>query len=178
MGRSRSAGHLATATTCRACRGSAPSGWARGYWLNDDEYKQRVAHARHAARQRQRYDSISSSAEAVRERFGTVGGAVSPPPHWLERSHTSAASRRYIIDPPNGRSRALTPEALPAQQERNAITAGAPARAQRREAELVHRSQQLRSLHQPRHRGSLTPKIYNSGNRIVQGPGWLAFATR
>ena len=23
--------------------------------------------------------------------------------------------------------------------------------------------------------GSLTPKIYNSGNRIVQGPGWLAF---
>jgi hypothetical protein len=24
--------------------------------------------------------------------------------------------------------------------------------------------------------GSLTPKIYNSGNRIVQGPGWLAFS--
>ena len=23
--------------------------------------------------------------------------------------------------------------------------------------------------------GSLTPKIYNSGNRIVQGPGWVAF---
>ena len=24
--------------------------------------------------------------------------------------------------------------------------------------------------------GSLTPKIYNSGNRIVQGPGWVAFS--
>ena len=30
-------------------------------------------------------------------------------------------------------------------------------------------------MYQPRPVGSLTPKIYNSGNRIVQGPGWVAF---
>ena len=37
------------------------------------------------------------------------------------------------------------------------------------------RPQQLRPLHHSRRPGLIQPAIYNSGSRIIQGPGWLAF---
>src|SRR4029453_18670643 len=48
-------------------------------------------------------------AEEFEARFGTVGGAVSPPPHWLQRARTVSRGSSYRIDPPGGRIPALTP---------------------------------------------------------------------
>src|SRR6185312_15013482 len=47
-----------------------------------------------------------------------VGGAVSPPPHWLERARTVSRVSSYVIDPPDGRIPALTPAAQAAAQQR------------------------------------------------------------
>src|SRR4029079_5650096 len=74
------------------------------------------------------------------------------------------------------RQPAMTPEALKAQQERNAI-----AQANRRALNGVEANWTTDRSNYDRCislglQGSLTPKIYNSGNRIVQGPGWLAFS--
>jgi hypothetical protein len=69
----------------------------------------------------------------------------------------------------------MTPEAQKAQQERNQRQ-----QARRRELNgieadwVTDRSNYDRCISLGV-QGSLTPKIYNSGNRIVQGPGWLAF---
>jgi len=146
------------------------------YRLNDDEHKQRVT-ARDTQLANDNSDEFTlERAEEFEKRFGTVGGAVSPPPHWLERSRDVSRVASYIIDPPNGRQPALTPEALKAQQERNAI-----AQANRRALNGVEANWTTDRSNYDRCislgvEGSLTPKIYNSGNRIVQGPGWLAFS--
>jgi len=146
------------------------------YRLNDDEHKQRVA-ARDTQLANDNSDEFSlDRAEEFEKRFGTVGGAVSPPPHWLERSRDVSRVASYIIDPPNGRQPALTPEAQKAQQERNAAAAERRRLLNGVEANwTTDRSNYDRCISLGVE-GSLTPKIYNSGNRIVQGPGWLAFS--
>jgi len=146
------------------------------YRLNDDEHKQRVA-ARDTQLANDNSDEFTlERAEEFEKRFGTVGGAVSPPPHWLERSRDVSRVASYIIDPPNGRQPALTPEAQKAQQERNAAAAERRRLLNGVEANwTTDRSNYDRCISLGVE-GSLTPKIYNSGNRIVQGPGWLAFS--
>jgi hypothetical protein len=146
------------------------------YRLTDDEHKQRVANRDQQLANDNSDEFTLERAEEFEKRFGTVGGAVSPPPHWLERSRDVSRVASYIIDPPNGRQPALTPEALKAQQERNAIT-----QANRRALNGVEANWTTDRSNYDRCislgvEGSLTPKIYNSGNRIVQGPGWLAFS--
>ena len=54
---------------------------------------------------------------------GTVGGAVSPPPHWLERAKNVSRVASFLIDPPDGRMPPMTPEAQKAQQDRGAAQA-------------------------------------------------------
>jgi hypothetical protein len=142
--------------------------------LTDDEWAQRVANRDRQVEQ----DNAEFSLDVAEEfaRFGTVGGPVSPPPHWLERANNVSRLGSFLIDPPNGRLPALTEEARRLQQERNAEAAERRARREGREADhwtdrsLYDRCISFGPL------GSLTPKIYNSGNRIVQGPGWLAFS--
>jgi hypothetical protein len=144
--------------------------------LNDDEFKQRVAQRDQQLANDNSDEFELDRAEEFEKRFGTVGGAVSPPPHWLERSRNVSRVASYLIDPPDGRRPAMTPEAQKAQQERNAA-------AQERRRQLngieadwtTDRSNYDRCISLGV-QGSLTPKIYNSGNRIVQGPGWLAFS--
>src|SRR5687767_11522080 len=46
---------------------------------------------------------------ADRSTAGQVGSATSPPPHWLERSKVSPRAS-LVIDPPDGRLPATTPE--------------------------------------------------------------------
>jgi hypothetical protein len=141
--------------------------------LNDDEYRQRVA-----ARDRLvETDNAEFSLELAEkfESFGAVGGPVSPPPHWLERSKNVSRQASFLIDPPDGRLPAMTPDAQQRQQEQRAAQQARRAALNGREADsytdrsLYDRCISLGPL------GSLTPKIYNSGNRIVQGPGWVAF---
>jgi hypothetical protein len=143
--------------------------------LNDDEFKQRVAQRDQQLANDNSDEFELDRAEEFEKRFGTVGGAVSPPPHWLERSRNVSRVASYLIDPPDGRLPAMTAEAQRAQQERQQRAAARRKELNGIEADwTTDRSNYDRCISLGL-QGSLTPKIYNSGNRIVQGPGWLAF---
>src|SRR6185503_3896153 len=146
------------------------------YRLSDDEYTQRVTQRDQNVANDNSDEFTLERAEEFEKRFGTVGGAVSPPPHWLERAKNVSRVASFLIDPPDGRLPALTPEAQKAQQERNAAAAERRRLLNGIEANwTTDRSNYDRCISLGVE-GSLTPKIYNSGNRIVQGPGWLAFS--
>ena len=142
--------------------------------LTDDEHRQRVA-------QRDRVvetDNLDFDLEKAEEfaSMGTVGGPVSPPPHWLERAKNVSRLSSFLIDPPNGQYPAILPAAQAARAERQKLAAERRASLQGREADsYTDRSNYDRCISLGP-LGSLTPKIYNSGNRIVQGPGWFAWS--
>jgi hypothetical protein len=145
------------------------------YRLNDDEFKQRVAQRDQNVANDNSDEFTLERAEEFEKRFGTVGGAVSPPPHWLERARTVSRVSSYVIDPPNGRIPPLTPEAQAAAQKRQQAQAARRRQLNGIEAEwTTDRSNYDRCI-STGVINSITPKIYNSGSRIVQGPGWLAF---
>jgi hypothetical protein len=120
------------------------------YRLNDDEYTQRVAQRDENLKNDNSDEFSLERAEEFEARFGTVGGAVSPPPHWLERARTVSRVSSYVIDPPDGRIPALTAAAQAAAQQRQQAQAAAPQAAERHRGRLDHRPQQLRPLHQHR----------------------------
>lgn len=110
---------------------------------------------------------------ADRSTAGQVGSATSPPPHWLERG---LASRRtsLVIDPPDGRIPALTPEG-----ERRAQTGGGT---------FVNGSFSNAAFNGPKDLslwercitrglpGAIFPTVYNANVRIVQSPGVVAIS--
>src|SRR5712691_4252822 len=134
--------------------------------LTEEEFKARQAAA---ARQTDEdnaefnIDKVTSEQEAR----GTVGGPVSPPPHWLERGKPSYQAS-LVVDPPDGRMPPQTPEA------------GERARAQRdaRAGRGPADSYEDRSLYDQCITrgvlGSILPVIYNNGNQIIQAPGYVA----
>jgi hypothetical protein len=145
------------------------------YRLNDEEYKQRVAQRDQNVANDNSDEFTLERAEEFEARFGTVGGAVSPPPHWLERARTVSRVTSYVIDPPDGRIPALTPAAQAAGQQRQQAQQARRKQLNGIEAEwTTDRSNYDRCI-STGVINSITPKIYNSGSRIVQGPGWLAF---
>ena len=73
------------------------------YRLNDDEFTQRVAQRDQNVANDNSDEFTLDRAEEFEARFGTVGGAVSPPPHWLERARSVSRVSSYVIDPPDGR---------------------------------------------------------------------------
>ena len=142
--------------------------------LNDNEYRQRVAQ-RDRTVETDNLDFDLEQSEQF-EAMGAVGGPVSPPPHWLERSKNVSRLSSFLIDPPSGQMPATTAEANAARAERQKVTTARRATLQGREADsYTDRSNYDRCISLGP-MGSLTPKIYNSGNRIVQGPGWLAWS--
>src|SRR5262245_8353882 len=145
------------------------------YRLNDEEYKQRVAQRDQNVANDNSDEFTLERAEEFEKRFGTVGGAVSPPPHWLERARTVSRVTSYVIDPPNGQIPALTPAAQAAADQRRNATQARRQQLNGIEADwTTDRSNYDRCI-STGVINSITPKIYNSGSRIVQGPGWLAF---
>jgi len=145
------------------------------YRLNDDEFKQRVTQRDTNVANDNAMDFTLERGEEFEARFGTVGGAVSPPPHWLERSRNVSRVSSYVIDPPDGRIPALTPEAQAAANARQQAQAGRRFQLNGVEADwTTDRSNYDRCI-STGVLNSITPKIYNSGSRIVQGPGWIAF---
>jgi hypothetical protein len=131
--------------------------------LTDEEFK-----ARQAAFARQNdEDNADFSIDKVtpeQEARGTVGGPVSPPPHWLERGRPSYQAS-LIVDPPDGRLPPQTPESTQRLiAQRDAAAARGPAD-----------SYEFRSLYDQCITrgvlGSLLPVIYNNGNQIMQAPG-------
>jgi hypothetical protein len=134
--------------------------------LTDEEFNERQARA---AQQAERDSADFDLDAAAKTPGGDVGGPVSPPPHWLERG-TPQRIASLIVDPPDGRMPPLT-EAARRRTE--------AARAARKESSrgpadsYTDRSLYDRCITRGI-AGSFLPVIYNNGNQIVQGPGWVA----
>jgi hypothetical protein len=97
---------------------------------------------------------------------------TSPMPYWQE---TGKASRQasLIIDPADGRQPPLSPEGQKRQAEQQAEARARRDRLQGREADTyLDRSLYDRCITRGV-MGSLLPTIYNNGNEIVQGPGYV-----
>ena len=136
--------------------------------LTDEEFAARRAQV---GRQLAADNAEFDIATADRSTAGQVGSATSPPPHWLERG---TASRRtsLVVDPPDGRLPAFTPEGA-----RRAQTGGGT---------LVNGSFSNAAFDSPRDLslwercitrglpGVMFPTVYNANVRIVQGPGVVA----
>src|SRR5215813_13083191 len=145
------------------------------YKLTDDEFKQRATQRDTLVAQDNDFSFSLERGEEFEAKFGTVGGAVSPPPHWLERSRGVSHVSSYVIDPPDGRIPALTPAAQAASAARQQAQAGRRSQLNGVEADwTTDRSNYDRCI-STGVLNSVTPKIYNSGSRIIQGPGWVAF---
>src|SRR5437763_13122141 len=84
-----------------------PAAFGTRQMVTDEEFAQRQAQAK---TQLQSDNAEFDIATADTSRAGQVGSATSPPPTWLERGK---ASRRtsFVIDPPDGRMPAITPQA-------------------------------------------------------------------
>ena len=97
---------------------------------------------------------------------------TSPQPHGQE---TGKASRQasLIIDPPDGRQPPHSPEGQKRQADQQAEARARRERLQGREADShLDRSLYDRCITRGL-MGSLLPTIYNNGNEIVQGPGFV-----
>jgi hypothetical protein len=133
--------------------------------LNDEEFAERQAQA---ARQQELDNAEFELEDAATTPGGTVGGPVSPPPHWLERGEPQRQAS-LIVDPPDGRMPPLTAEAQTRAEELRAY------RDSRGPADsYTDRSLYDRCITRGI-AGSVLPVIYNNGNVIVQAPGYVAF---
>ena len=94
------------------------------YKLTDEEFKQRATQRDTLVAQDNDFSFSLERGEEFEAKFGTVGGAVSPPPHWLERSRGVSHVSSYVIDPPDGHMPALTPAAQAASAARQQAQAG------------------------------------------------------
>jgi hypothetical protein len=104
-------------------------------------------------------------AERPESKFEEDEAANNAPRHWLERGTKLSHATSLVIDPPNGRLPALTPEA----QRRQAQNRGRF--ALQNDAAEFH-SYYDRCIT----RGvisSILPAIYGNGTRILQGPGYV-----
>ena len=126
--------------------------------VNDQEFAERTGES---SRQAQ-----TDLEEFVRARDGAAGGGVGPPGHWTERGQPSRQAS-LIVDPPNGRLPAMTPDG-----ERRATA-----------ARSTYSDERLWAFSGPQDLGvydrcitrgvlrSTLPAGYNMGIQIVQTPG-------
>jgi hypothetical protein len=136
-------------------------------WLTDEEYVQRQ---RQTEGQLLSDNSDFDLETADIRNAGAVGSATSPPPHWLERR---LASRRtsLVIDPPDGRLPAITPEGtrrLAAVAARGSGRGGG-----------FNGPEDLSNWDRCLTRGLpgvMFPTVYNANTRIIQGPGYVAIS--
>jgi hypothetical protein len=98
---------------------------------------------------------------------GTVGGPVSPPPHWLERGKPGRQAG-LIVDPPDGKMPPLSEEGQRRAAARQRARAGRGQADSYEDRSLYDRCVTRGVL------GSILPVIYNNGNQIIQAPGWVA----
>ena len=97
---------------------------------------------------------------------------TSPQPHWQETGKPSRQAS-LIVDPPDGRQPALSAEGQKRQADQQAEQRARRDRLQGREADsYTDRSLYDRCVTRGPI-GSLLPTIYNNGNEIVQGPGFV-----
>jgi len=103
---------------------------------------------------------------------GAGGGGLGGPSHWVERGRPTRQAS-LIIEPPNGRLPALTPEA---EKRRKEARGGRGFTGEwRGEADSF---EDLNIYYRCITRGvlgSVIPVIYSNGNEIVQAPGYVVF---
>src|SRR5262249_58709667 len=90
--------------------------------LPGEEFRARQAEAARLTDEDNADFSIDKGS-AEQEARGTVGGPVSPPPHWLERGKPSYQAS-LIVDPPDGRMPPQTPEGQARARAQQAARAG------------------------------------------------------
>ena len=129
--------------------------------LTDQEY---------AAKEAQAKKQAQADAESFATSDTRVG--IGPPSYWTERGKPSRQTS-LIIDPPNGRLPALTPEAEKYRQEARGGK-GLPGEWKGQadsydDLNIYYRCISRGLL------GSVIPVVYNNGNQIVQEPGYVVF---
>ena len=129
--------------------------------LTDAEFAQREAQAKRQA-------------EADNQTFATsdTRPGIGPPSYWTERGKPTRQTS-LIIDPVNGRLPALTPEAEKYRKEARGGK-GLPGEWKGEadsydDLNIYYRCITRGLL------GSIIPVVYNNGNQIVQGPGYVVF---
>src|SRR5215471_19205923 len=135
--------------------------------LTDEELAARAAQARRqTAQDEEEFVAPRPTAEAV-----LTGAGTGPPGHWGERG-TPQRQTSIVVDPPNGRIPAMTPEgqqrtaAIPASRYYDNSGGGV---FNGPEDLSVYDRCITRGLI-----GSMVAVGYNAGNQIVQGPDWVA----
>jgi hypothetical protein len=125
-----------------------------------------VTDAEFEAREKTNQEQVAKDLdERPESKFEEDEAANNAPRHWLERGTKLSHATSLIIDPPNGRLPALTPE------------------GQRRQAEFrarFARQNDAAEFHSYYDRcitrgvvSSIVPAIYGNGTRILQGPGYV-----
>lgn len=129
--------------------------------LTDEEFAQRQAQAkRHADQDNQQFSTSDTRA------------GIGPPSYWTERGKPTRQTS-LIVDPPDGRLPALTPEAVKYRKEARGGK-GLPGEWRGQadsydDLNIYYRCITRGLL------GSVIPVVYNNGNEIVQSPGYVVF---
>ncbi len=92
--------------------------------------------------------------------------AAAAPPQWLEFARRASRQASLVVDPPDGRLPALTPEA-------KVLAAAAVAKRGKRPASWLDLTMYDRCITRGV-AGSIFPVIYGNGTQIVQAPGIVA----
>jgi len=129
--------------------------------LTDQEFAQKEAQAKRQAEA----DNQSVAASDTRPGIG-------PPSYWTERGKPSRQTS-LIVDPPNGRLPALTPEAEKYRKEANGGK-GLPGEWRGQADSYADLNIYYRCITRGL-LGSIIPVVYNNGNQILQGPGYVVF---
>jgi hypothetical protein len=120
-----------------------------------------------------RETQAAKQAEGDSEEFarGDADVTINPPGYWVERAKPDRQAS-LVIDPPNGRIPPLTPEA---QQRMHALRGGRGPGSHF--PDVVNSWEDFDIYSRCISRGllsSMLPTLYNFGNQIVQGPGYVA----
>jgi len=122
----------------------------------------------------QREANIARQSQADSQEFAGPNARVGtgPPGHWGERARRPSKQTSLVVDPPDGRIPALTPEGQKRQAEIAANRLGAGGQ-QRPAASYENFTYYIRCITRGV-TGSMFPVIYGNGTQIVQSPGYVA----
>ena len=144
-----------------------PAQFGNRLFLTEEEFKAREKQAqRQAEVDVLDFDLEKPPAEIVA--LGDVGGATSPPPHWLERGLPSRQSS-LIVDPADGKMPPMTPEGTARQKGAGGTYVKQTGFKSADELGPYDRCISRGVV------GSMMPIVYNNGNEIIQAPGLVAF---
>jgi hypothetical protein len=144
-----------------------PAQFGTRLYLTDAELKVREEQAKKQAELDVLDFDIEKPPEEIKA-LGDVGNETSPPPHWLERGKPSRQSS-LIVEPANGKMPAMTPEGIARQKGSGGTYTKQTGWEQAGDLSGYDRCVSRGVV------GSMMPVVYNNGNEIIQGPGYVAF---